>query len=132
MSKSRSPFNKFANAVLSFQVGTGKFADDALGNSVEVTKALVVTALLEPKSSDVRETRGSDGEARSLKGYLVSPLSLPDSIIPGMVATIEMKETTTRKIRGTFTLKPSAADPYVIGAGVDLINPIEGEMRQVI
>lgn len=132
MSQSRSPFNKFANAVLTFQVGTGNFEDDAQGNSVEKTKSLVVTALLEESTGNFRETRGSTGEERLLKGYLVNPLSLPDSIIPGMIGAIVLSETTTRKLRGTFTLKPSSADPYVIGSGVNLINPIAGEMRQVV
>lgn len=129
---SRSPFAKFANATLVFSIGKGKFIEDDNGNPIEQNKPFKVLALLEPKARETRETRGSDDAVRNFEGYLVNPLSLPDSIIPGMVATIELKETKTRIIRGIFTLKPTTADPYVVGAGVELINPIAGEMRTVV
>lgn len=128
----RSPFLKYANATLIFSVGNGIFVEDSDGNPVEQLRDIKVIALLEPVASDTRETRGSDDAARNFKGYLVNPLSLPDPIMPGMTAMITLKETKTRTIQGTFTLKPTTADPYVVGAGVELINPIAGEMRTVV
>lgn len=128
---SRSPFTKFANVTLIFDVVTGKKfeVDPVTGNEVPKTSKLSVIACLEPSKTKmdnrVREQIGSDKAVETLTGYLVSPLQLPESIKPGAIAEAEVKTSTKTKAKGrAYLLPPLTNDPYVIGAGVDKINQI--------
>ena len=127
----RSPFLKFANATLTFDVASGnKFTvDPVTGNDIAKMSKLTVIACLEPSkaklSSQIREQIGLDKAVEMLSGYLVSPLQLPESLKPGAIAEAVIKTSTKTKAKGrAYLLTPVTNDPYVVGAGVDIINQI--------
>jgi hypothetical protein len=127
----RSPFLKFANATLTFDVvSSNKFTVDSVtGNDIAKMSKLTVTACLEPSKTKmdnrIREQIGLDKAVEMLAGYLVSPLQLPESLKPGAIAEAVIKTSTKTKAKGrAYLLPPLTNDPYVVGAGIDIINQI--------
>lgn len=106
-----SPFSDFVNATLHFQVATGSFTRDDVGNPVDVVQEETVTAMLKKLSafsaSQVNRLPGVDDTALLLEGYCVEPMILPDQVLAETVA-----RATWSGLPGKFWLMSPVNPPY--------------------
>lgn len=85
---------------LVFQVPSGTYTTDALGQQVPATSAVTVVAKLRATNDPaLREQAGADAESVALIGRLQDPTAMPAGIVPGMTASL-----TVDGRPGVFTL----------------------------
>jgi len=126
-----SPFTKYANATITFQIPTGSYTiDPVTGNPTSSTTATTVKAILNPSKADPKYYEGADESWEVLEGYWVDPLTPPAGIVPGMVGTATVTTSIGLAVSGSFRLLPITQDPFVIGANVTIISPIKGLFRR--
>lgn len=126
-----SPFTKYANASLTFEIRNGDYTiDPTTGNPIGSTTSTTVKAILNPGNANPKYYAGTDEAWEFMEGYWVDPLTPPDGITPGMTAAAVIITSPGSSATGTFKLMPVTQDPYVIGAGVNIITPIKGLFRR--
>lgn len=110
-----SPFLGLAdNCTLNFNVPTGEIVADEVGNVVDEIRSLQVRAFLK-KQSDAKaglanrfnRLPGVAEDAWLLEGYCVSPMILPNSIAPQMIAIADFAG-----VKGQFVLVAPINPPY--------------------
>lgn len=127
-----SPFLGFDNATLIFQIPTGTYAINSTGGRTPVTAPVSIRALLKPVRdvAQIQYYLGADQTSELMRGYLVEPMSLPAGLhLPADgVAEIEIAIGVVAK--GSFKMLPCTASPYLVGAGIDLVNRIQGVFKR--
>lgn len=135
-----SPFTKFANSTLSFNVlNSSGVQTNSLGNVEFTSSTVVITALLQPIK--VTSASGYEATLRYLggvpqigetlyEGYLVNPLSLPSGISPLMECDISINSAIGQVLTGTGKLLPTVTSPYLVAAKVNYLNKITILFRQ--
>lgn len=132
MPKTKSPFANYANATLTFEIGDGQYSIDPVTlNPVEGKNEVVVKAILEATGGTVKEeTKGIQEAWEVMKGYLVEPVNLSAVFAFNLVATADIEIAPGVIAHGTFKLMPVVNNPYVMGAGVDIITEVKGLFRR--
>jgi hypothetical protein len=131
-----SPFKGFENAEIVFQVPSGDYLVNAVGNPIASTKEVKIIALLKQSKSfnsqyaqEIQNFAGADGYVFLLEGYLIEPTVYPEEVQFMMEgeAIITLSINTPRN--GRFKLLPIIQPPYLVAASIDLVTPIKGLFR---
>lgn len=121
-----SPFVNAANAEIVFFVPGVETTEDKNGNLAPVEVEQKIIALLKPSKPSPKIQAGMDEFDEYLKGYLVDPVEMPDSISSFMAGRIIRKISASKKIEGIFRLLPLSQNPFVMAAGVEGVYQISG------
>ncbi|XHX80951.1 MAG: hypothetical protein RBJ76_13765 [Stenomitos frigidus ULC029] len=129
-----SPFADAANAVLTFQVGTGQFTTQPGSyNPVEVMETVRCVVLLKPvankASLELEFYEGADETWQILEGFWVDPLP-PPNIPVGAVGELAITTGIGITKTGSFRLAPTIQNPYVTALGIDFIGKLRGLFRE--
>lgn len=127
-----SPFEGFDNAVLHFQVPTGTYTTNALGNRVPQYSNITIRAVLRTvrNIAQIQYYLGADEAAELMQGYLVDPLNLSDNLHAPVEGEAEIKIATGIIESGTFRLLPEIQSPYLVGTRINMVNKITGIFKK--
>ena len=96
------------NCTIVFQIGTGKFQNDRLGNPQETKQPFTLKASLkidEGKRQNIQQNPGSNESITYFIGYCVTPKFMPQSIKEGMTGQATITDPATGNLlTGTLTI----------------------------
>lgn len=130
-----SPFKGFENAEITFQVPSGDYLVNAVGNAIASTKEVKLVALLkQAKNSgqyaeEMQNFAGADGYVYLLEGYLVEPTIYPEEVQFYMEGEAKIALSINMPKKGIFKLLPIIQSPYLVAASIDIVTPIKGLFR---
>jgi hypothetical protein len=103
-----------SNLTLTFKVGTGVFDEDAVGNCVEETTELTISASVRTDKPKPHELDGQIGtNTVLLVGRCIQPKLLPVDINPEQGAFDVLQDTATgQEITGNFRFLPVAQNRF--------------------
>ena len=112
-----SPFSKFANSELTFNIPSTEYTVNSVGNRIFKKEELKITAILRTNTlaqlarfaEYLEHLPGIDSTAQLLEGYLVEPEIIPESIKFAMQA-----KAVINNIKGNFLILPIIQNPYTI------------------
>jgi hypothetical protein len=138
---SPSPFLRFVNSEIKFEVASGEYTLNSVGNKVAKTKVIEILAVLKlaadsssvsrfsHHAQELQNLKGSDGQAFLLEGFLVKPQIYPPEIHFLMEGEAFIKNVLPEVDSGRFKLLPVIQSPYLLASGVNLTTPIKGILR---
>lgn len=97
-----------------------------------VTAPVKIRALLKPVRdvAQIQYYLGADQTSDLMRGYLVEPMTLPAGLRPPTEGRAEIEVAIGVVAKGTFKILPLVQSPYLIGAGIDLVNKIQGVFKR--
>lgn len=126
-----SPFSPFENAVLHFDIPTGNFTINSVGNRVMEETQVEIRAMLKPvrNAAEVAYYLGDDQTAELMSGYLTNPLQLPTNLHPPAEGRATITTAVGKTETGTFELQPLSSSPYLTGLKINFLTKIIGVFR---
>lgn len=127
-----SPFKQFENARLTFQLPTGKFTLNKVGNRVQEVGPVEIRAMLRPSKNLVQINYyvGEDQTSELLTGYLTEPLTMPRYLHPPADGEAEIKTAIGITRKGTLKILPNTQSPYIMGTDIPFLTKILGVFRR--
>lgn len=127
-----SPFKHYENALLRFQIPTGKVVVNRVGNRVQEVEPVEVRAMLRPSKNLVQINYyvGEDQTSELLTGYLTEPLTMPRYLHPPADGEAEIKTAIGITRKGTFKMLPNTQSPYIMGTDIPFLTKILGIFKR--